>query len=466
MSKLWALFVEDETGPATIRFQREIEKAGFDVARASSASEARAHLEEVASDHRIVDLVVLDRKLPEELGDRAVEGTGDRLFEEIEALHPDTPIIVLTGFSDEDFVTLVLQRKNALDLGLPESIQRIRHIKKSKALKFRDALQLIGGALQRTEDIALEGATTTRSARRVLKRVGQLYGGAVIHARPATGGLSSSAVWLCEVVASDGRRLTSVVVKIGPHNEPRPSGGFMASVPAANAAQPMHIVGGACGGLGGHVAPLAGQGASSLADILAQDEARAVQAAELVVGLLDQIPEAIANLPLHEFVAPLIEWPCAEELASAHEIALPSRHLPVQTRLGCLHGDLHPGNVLLVSGRPVFIDFDRQQPGSMIIDSLSLALGAVFNKSGPLRDTPPTLELVERCVTGTIDPATWFGGCTSSWSTRGYGERERWSALLAFALRQLKYDDVLQDDARCDLAVKLAKRAAVALNDS
>lgn len=466
MARLWAMYVEDEIGDATDRFQREISSAGFEVARAYSAEEARACLSEVSRDGRLVDLIVLDRKLPPGQGSPATETVGDRLFEELEAQYPDSPIVVLTGFSDEDFALLVLQRENTLELGVPNSVQRVVHIKKGKALQFRETLQKVGGALQRTEGIALEGAPAARPARRVLKRVGQLFDGAVVHVKPATGGASDASVWLCDVESLDGRWLTSVVVKIGARDEPRPSGGFMASVPAANAAQPMHFVSGACGGATGHVAPLAGRGTSSLAEVLGADETEAVEAVGKVVALLDQVHLAVMSLPLSQFVEPLVEWSRAREIANSFDIPLPPESLPVPTHHGCLHGDLHPGNVLMNGGQPVFIDFDRQRSGSLLIDSMSLALGAVFNKEGPLRNAVPDAELVESCLLGSGDESIWFAACFATWSQRGFGERERWAGLLAYCLRQLKYPDVLTDDDRRTLALNLARRSSEALEDS
>ncbi|MDM8083315.1 phosphotransferase [Cellulomonas cellasea] len=466
MSSPWALYVEDEVGEAADRFQREIRDAGFRVARAHSAAEARARLAEVAASQGIVDLVVLDRKLPERDGDRAIESSGDALFRAVEADFPDSAIMILTGYSDEDFALLVLQRRNVLEVGPREPIQRVVHFKKSQALDFRSALRALGTALRETEDLALEGPVTAQSTRRVLKRVGQLFGGAVVDVRPAVGGLSDATVWICGVVAEDGRLLTSVVVKTGVHGDMRPSGGFMASIPSANAASPIHLVAGACGGACGHVAPLAGEGSVSLADLLASDETRAVDAVAQVVEVLDGVASATTSLRLDRFVSPLIDWPRGEQIAAALEIELPNPELPIPTHVGCLHGDLHPGNVLVVEDRPVFIDFDRQRVGALVLDGLSLALGGVFNKASPLRDRAPSLEEVEAAISGHQEESTWLGACARSWSLRGFGQRERWAGVLAYALRQLKYADVLDDDARRALAVGLAQRASEVLRAS
>ncbi|MFC4613584.1 phosphotransferase [Cellulomonas algicola] len=466
MASLWALYVEDEVGGAADRFQREIEEAGFEVARAHSAAQARALLAEVAASAGIIDLVVLDRKLPEEDGGRAGEGTGDALFQAVAAELPDTPIMVLTGYSDEDFAILVLQRRNVLDVGAVEPVQRVVHFKKGAALDFRRAVRDLGAALRATEDVSLEGPVVAPPARRVLKRVGQLFDGAVVEAKPAAGGLSDASVWICDVRASDGRLLTSVVVKAGHHGDTRPSGGFMACIPPASAAQPIHLVTGACGGASGHVAPLAGNDSISLADLIALDEPRAVEAVTRVVEVLSGVESAMTSLPLERFVAPLIEWPRAEQIAAALAIELPSGDLPIPAHLGCLHGDLHPGNVLLVEERPVFIDFDRQRVGSLILDGLALALGAVFNKAGPLRDRVPSLDEIQAAILGDQEASTWFGSCASAWSGRAFGHRERWAGALAYALRQLKYRDVLEDEARRELAVGLAQRASEALRAS
>lgn len=466
MARPWALYVEDEVGEATDRFEREIAEAGFVVVRAHNAAEAQACLADVVASNGLVDLVVLDRKLPEQDGDRAVESTGDSLFQAVEANFPDSPIIVLTGYSDEDFALLVLQRRNALDIGQEDLTQRVVHFKKSQSLEFRRQLRAIGAALRETEDVALEGPVAAQPTRRVLKRVGQLFGGAEVNARPAVGGLSDAAVWICAVVARDGRALTSVVVKTGAFGDARPSGGFMASVPPANAAQPIHLISGACGGACGHVAPLAGAESVSLADLLASDEPRAVDAVARVVAVLDGVDSATTSLPLQDFVAPLIDWARAEQVAVGLAIELPSPDLPIPTHRGCLHGDLHPGNVLLVEERPVFIDFDRQRVGSLILDGISLALGAVFNKAGPMRDRVPTVVDVEAAVCGEQGASAWVSACAASWSVRGFGQRERWAGVLAYALRQLKYTDVL-DDADCRaLAVGLARRASEVLRAS
>lgn len=456
MARIFALYVEDEDGPDIDRFGGTIAAAGFEVVRAWDAAEVEAIL--AVEGGPFFDLVVIDRNIPATGGAVADTAVGDALFDSLVSRMPDRAFILLTGYADQEHVVHTLQRPNMIALGPGTQVQQIQHYTKSNTLEFASAVHSLGEQFRATEDISLEGEDIDLPNRRLLKRVAQDYLGSSIRARSAPGGLSETPVWICEVFAADGRALSLLVVKVMPAGSQGPRGGFMASVRPQMAAPVTHMVSGGCAGVVGSVAPLAGRSAVPLQDAIRLDLDVALNGLGSVLSELARQDVAPRSIPLHELVAPFIAWEKAEEVAALFHVDLPRAEIPAPIRYGCLHGDLHPGNVLIVDDRPVFIDFDNQCDGSRLADVFSLALGAVFHKSGALRDSPPSSDSLTSLLKGCLAPChPWLDACAKWWRSEGYSGREFWGGLLGYALRQLKYPDVVK---RPDL-VELARAVAV-----
>lgn len=456
------LYVDDEETEPIASFAEVLRHAGFEVVRAKCASEAEAF---VASDEgQELGLVVLDRKIPVDVGGVAAEAVGDGLFAAVNERLTDIPIIVLSGYTDEEHARWVLQRPGDL-FAHGAVIRRFQHYRKGDSLEFQQAVAEVGHALVDIEAIELRGAGEDRSVRRLLKRVGQTYGGTLVRAAATEDGLSTASVWLCDVLSSDGRSLARLVVKVGSFGSAKPTGGFLASIRHNMRATPTEVIGGFCGGLAGVVAPLAGSDAKPLNALLRSSEADAGEVATEVLAELSRVPSAQRLLPLSEVVAPLVAWPDLVSRLESAAIAVPASDLAVNVSVSQVHGDLHPGNILFDAEQGVcIIDFDSQFVGSAAYDALTLGLGAIFHKAGGLRENKWDGDsIVSVLHGGDAADATgrWVERCVAACAARELAEgREYWAVLLAYASRQLGFPDVIKMPALRELAGQIAAAAS------
>ena len=88
------LVVDDDPALQTL-FKQFLKKAGFGRVVVGNGADALAHAEK-----QRFDLVFLDLKLPDMLG--------DELYAELKAKHPDLPIVIITGYPDSEILTKIL----------------------------------------------------------------------------------------------------------------------------------------------------------------------------------------------------------------------------------------------------------------------------------------------------------------------------------------------------------------------
>jgi excisionase family DNA binding protein len=90
------VLVVDDDPSLQILFKEFLKKAGFSRIVVGTGSEAVQQAEK-----RAFDLVFLDLKLP--------DIPGDELFKTLHALHPDMPIVIITGYPDSELLSKILQ---------------------------------------------------------------------------------------------------------------------------------------------------------------------------------------------------------------------------------------------------------------------------------------------------------------------------------------------------------------------
>ncbi len=88
------LVVDDDPALQTL-FKQFLKKAGFGRIVVGSGAEAIAHAEKQG-----FDLVFLDLKLP--------DISGDELYAKLKDLHPDLPIVIITGYPDSETLSKIL----------------------------------------------------------------------------------------------------------------------------------------------------------------------------------------------------------------------------------------------------------------------------------------------------------------------------------------------------------------------
>ncbi len=90
------LVVDDDPALQSL-FKQFLKKAGFSRIVVGSGAEAMTHVEKQS-----FDLVFLDLKLP--------DIAGDELYANIKELHPDLPIVIITGYPDSEMLTKILAK--------------------------------------------------------------------------------------------------------------------------------------------------------------------------------------------------------------------------------------------------------------------------------------------------------------------------------------------------------------------
>ena len=95
------LVVDDDPALQTL-FKQFLKKAGFGRIVVGTGAEAISHAEK-----QDFDLVFLDLKLP--------DIAGDELYTKLKEMHPDLPIVIITGYPDSEILTTVIKKPIEFD---------------------------------------------------------------------------------------------------------------------------------------------------------------------------------------------------------------------------------------------------------------------------------------------------------------------------------------------------------------
>lgn len=463
-AKFTAILVEDEPSAAR-QTEAALVAAGFTVHVRETAVSA---LEEPPADDEIIDLVVLDRRLPRAPGDPPIEKVGDDLLVEMLRRYPDVVFVVFSGRTG-----FLHQQSATSDRGMVETGQdwptfdRVRVFEKAQTLEFDDFLAGLSRVLTSLDDIEVrpnDGISNWN--RRMLRRVTAEFGGVSVQAKVLRGGRSESPVWLCSILARTGPR-AHVVAKV--QSSEVPNGGFADLCGPHLTASRIATVRGLCGGATVTVQQLVDADPVSTFDLLHADPEQAEVIARKLVEGLARIPSGHEeHLPLEEVCLPFGRWDSLQTRAREFAIPMPPGSRIATTARSHLHGDLHPGNLLALDGSPVLIDFDSQTRGSELVDMLALSLGAILHEDSPLRDDPwPTVAQCSQFPRG-----EFYAGCPASGffhqlqariDSCARSERELAGLVLAFCLRQLKFDGVRDHELQTSRAIALARWASAQL---
>lgn len=470
MSSPIAALVEDdpEQVPETTD---SLTTAGFEVIHYWDASEAKRGLSDLQGQ---IDFLVLDRNLPNAIGDQPSNQIGDDLLEDLLAEYPDVPVAVLTGYSDEDYAQFATRHRGSITLRSGSiSVDRVAPFRKSQTLEFERYAVRLHDQLMRLRDINVLPdslrSDLNDAKKLLLRRVAFEFAGTSVRAEPLEGGVSDADVWHCAIDGPDGLVADYVVKKV---KKIPSTGGFQSLLPGSLAAAVVHTVNGLCRGQCATVIQTAGRNAQPLSSLIA-DHSSTQDVIERLLSGLDSMAHnnTTVDKNLSDVTSYFAEWNLIEEILSTHGIRAPRPTISVRTTLKHQHGDLHPGNILVVGSDPVIIDFDSQLYGSRIIDAVSLLLGGLFHKASRLRvgswPEPANFSVFDRTIFLQDCPfPEYFSACLDWLVASVTSERELWAVLLSFAVRQLNFPDVMESDRLQACAVELARTMAENLRAS
>lgn len=467
----YAFFVEDDPDQAEFTTKILLD-FGFVVSIFANFNDA---IQAIDTTRRPVDLVILDRRLPRAAEDEPSDEVGDELLKELLTLLPDSPFVVFTGHTGVPHHQFATQERGVIDLGPGlQPLDRVCAFEKWQTIDFEKYVKRVAERIDALSDIEVivrpPSVHISSISRRLLRKVAAHFDGVSISVVSLSGGLTELPVWQCTVLNGAGHEVASVVVKQSDGRKVPPGSGLHTVLPASYVAAPVATVSGLCDGYRAQVMQLAGANPDSLLGLLHEDEAEAARQLRLIAGAMDGVSSNVRGTKtVAELAEPLVDWPTLTERLTGLGIPIPRNGLVASTQTSAQHGDLHPGNVLVVEGHPVLIDFDNEVMASRALDPVTALLSPLFHRDSPIRNSEwPTPEQCSQlgsseflegspCPSWMSTAQEWFDEAIAS-------ERERETLILAFAVRQLKYPDVFGDEKVNARAVALVRTFAGRLN--
>lgn len=189
-----AVLIEDDPQQAEVS-QGVLETAGYAVRSFNSIAPARDYLH-TSTD--LIDLFVLDRRLPVNAGEPATDEFGDELLKEVRSNYLDARLVVFTGFATIRHVQESLQGSGQLPAQDGQPIDRVTVLEKDQSLEFKEQVEQFRQLLQTLDDIEIitPPGTASLNARdkRVLRRLAFDYRAVSISVASLDGGLTGAGV--------------------------------------------------------------------------------------------------------------------------------------------------------------------------------------------------------------------------------------------------------------------------------
>ncbi|OBK22998.1 response regulator [Mycobacterium asiaticum] len=430
-------------------------------------------LDFIATSTELIDLFVLDRRLPVNLGEPATDELGDELLREIRNRYPDSRLIVFTGYADIRLVQNALRGGGQLPAQAGQPIDRITVLEKSQSLEFKQYVQEFRNLLQSLDNIEIKTPGTNDALsyvdQRALRRLAFGYHAVSVTAVSLGGGLTGASVWKCELTRQEGHVATIVAKKV---KKTPIRGGLPDLLPRTSTSSNLATLSGLTGGSHINVLQVAGDDPYPLMSVIFEDPSLAVDLVRPLWTALSGITQQQRALTIAEVGASLIDWATVSSRLDSYDIEVPAGSLIATARIGVRHGDFHPGNVLIDNGQAVLIDFDSNTFACGALDPVTMLISTLVHPDSPIRGPLwPDGDEIAACL-GALEFGrghaceAWFRGVYQWLQECRTSDREVWSTVLAYAARQLGYPDVLGDRGVVERVVAIAKRAANALASS
>lgn len=425
----------------------------------------------------VFDLAVLDLQiLPDDAAIQPDISHGQAVYYELSARSPGTPIIFLTAFGTEDFISDLMLRSEQQDIwGSRDKYPMVYMLRKARLPEMVDLIKTLNTVIAETDQIEISSGIRPVALAELEKRVVRIFGrrhnGVRVGISALAGGLSGARVLGAKVlsaqdetrvyaaakineldkIADESRRYHEEVIRLAPGSFPTLFD--QVSVGA--------------GALGGLFYRLAEDYTSSLFKLLETD----VERAAAVVGRLEALEKPWQEsapsrmLTVSEVRAMIVKEDFESMRDRLGAVGLERVDtMQVQVRMCCQHGDLHGGNVLLDKRDfPLLIDFAQVGSAPSVLDAITLEMSMLFHPDAKgLRSNWADAKVatywpdLDRYVSA--GPFGQFVKACRKWAFQVAGDRAVYATALAYSLKQMKYPDTDHD-----IAMALAAAAVNAL---
>ncbi|TVV76032.1 phosphotransferase [Sphingomonas solaris] len=453
------LFVEDHE-----LFAESVSQRLRSLPHVAAVLHARARDEAIALLRaNFVDLLILDLSILEKEGEIIPDTCfGRDVFAFAQSNAPGLPTYLLTTSEPDDALMGLMREGDRYDIwGEQRDVAAVGYYQKERSID-----QLIADVQRIAATVAaLDAITVDTRGRslglnegylRAIKVFTRQRGGDVIELKPLDGGKSRASVMHGLVKNSNDHVIASTVIKIGArpaieqetnafdrHVVNLPNGSFTPKLST--------VLKGTCGS-GAVVYSLAETFTQDMFRMLMRDPGLAQGAVSDVAGAMRRWSDAgrISETPIAVLRARLLWDEDFHRAMQKYGLNLSDvEALPVRHRAGCIHADLHGGNILIEeSGRPIIIDFGEVGEGASALDPISLDLSIYFHPDA-VRDG--LRAKADHALESWTDPDVYlachpFPGYAKACRDWAYdvagGDRAVLACAYAYLVRQLKFNAV------------------------
>jgi DNA-binding NarL/FixJ family response regulator len=451
------LFVEDNAG-----FAGDLERVLLEIPNINEIVPVRDKESAIAKlKEDLIDLIVLDLSIPPNPDTEVADPEhGQAVFHEARALHPGTPIFVLTGSEVDKFSRGLARFGNQVRLwGEQTPMETVSYFLKEEVDELIARITTMASSFAKMSAVAINTRGKDLGLSPVQVRMLKSYANSVdcvaCDVSLLSGGLSDTKVVKATAVDQSRKPQALCAAKLGERS-------IIASEKDAYEKHVRKLAIGACPvlfsviddgvGLNGAIFyTLTDNDTLSLFERLAADPTMGAKVVAHVRGALTRWSEASTAdmVTIGEVRSRMIDDDDAAVVAQKFDInsLRAVETLRVQASISCIHGDLHCGNVLVKSsGEAVVIDFGDAGQGFTALDPIALELSLVFHpdaKKLGLRDSlignldawPDVDRFTADCK---LKPT--ISACRDWAHDVGGGDLAVLAAAYAYAFRQLKYE--------------------------
>lgn len=407
------------------------------------------------------DYIILDLSIPTQIN--ALDSHplfGYEVFRKARSKTPGTPLLILTGSSAQDFIKDLLREQHQIDIWWTgKTIGNVDFLAKHE---FDNCPEIVGSALSSINgltEVELEqtGVRLCEKEERLVRIFSRKFDGVRCACSPLGGGLSGVKVVRLLVTDSNGVVLHNAVAKLGSipeiKDEARRYDRFVLRLHPGSTPRNLGIHEFGAGDYAGIFYGLADGYDASAIDWIQKHPTEGKTLVQSISSALVRWSEAVpqTRLSIKQIRRRALRDDLYDGIREEYGLDWTEafENQSIQTRWGCIHGDMHGLNALISeTGGAVVIDYGDVGEGPLSYDPITLELSIIFH--------PEIAKTFQTSWPSSADLHNWadidaytancpfpsFVKACREWATNiAAGRREFLASAYAYVIRQIKYPE-------------------------